>query len=537
MSFLEAPWLLLLVPLLARLVSGERNGDDPWRTRVDVPLALASGVGVAALCAFWLARYHLKGWPLTASDFAQYCQSVASMQAGTMAYWVPQRSVGAGLAAALMSRELGVLGGLIASTLLSQAVIGTAVYLWGRAAHGRVAGVASAILVGAVAPLVVLSRTVTFYPPFIAACAVCSAGAMLAVRFRTLPALFAGGLGASLVLLADVRGLYWALAGLTITLIGAVPPYLGRLPRRLLVVFAPVVASWFVGRALLLPDTPGLDSQLQIYVADAVQRTSGAAVDLPPIPADDFVWGRSSPLAIPGALVRMAELTQLLPAELAQTVEVAHNRSAHLTPWLGLVAVSVLLWVLRMRLRPWTMLAFLLSLGPYALTFWSTATTLAHARYLALAMLAIPVALGVPLGAFIGAPSPLKVAAPLLGLLLVLVLGVVPSWLSPVASWREPFNAELEPQVFQLQAVGMQAANAQCVVALARDRYRGRDWDPYSYPVELPALPNISPTGELIVPNAAAGGGAAPMMVGPAGEMLGAPMPAAPAAPAPVPPP
>lgn len=499
---LESAWLLLLIPLVARYFAPNQNGDDAWRTRVDIPLTLFAGVLMAALSSFWLARYHLKGWPLTASDFAQYCQSVASLQSGGFQYWVSQRSVPSGWLAGMLSRDVGVVGGLVLSTLIAQAVTGSAIFLWARAAHGRVAGIASVLVACAVAPLVVLSRTVTFYPMFVAACALCSAGAMLAVRYRNLPALFMGGLGVGVALLMDVRGLYWALAGLVITCIGVVPRYIGHLPKRLGVVLAPIAASWFVARATTLPNAQGLDYQTRFFIEDAVARVPGASVDLGAVSGQDFLWGRSYPWEIPGAILRLMAMTAKIPPELAQSVEVAHNRETYLLPWIGPVVGGLLLWVLRMRLRPWTMAAFLISLGPFAVAYVTTATTLAHPRYLAVAMLAVPVALGVPLGAFVGAPSPPKVGIPLLGFLLVLVLGVVPSWLSPVAGWRVAFKAEMEPRVFQLQAVPMDNQNAYCVIALARDRYRERTWSPYPYPVALPELPNVTLTGEPITPTA-----------------------------------
>jgi len=502
-SWVESPWILLALPVVARLFQAPNRSEDRWNTGADVGLAVACGILFAALSGLWLAKYHLRGWPLTASDFAQYCQSVASVQGGTLDHWVPQRSLPAGFLAGLYARQLGIVGGLALATLTSQAVTGAALYLWGRAAHGRVSGVASVLIGCSVAPLVVLSRTTTFYPELVAACALCSATAMLAVRYRTPIALFAGGCGSALVIAIDVRGLYWAMAGLVICLIAAVPNYLGSLPRRLVVLFAPFVASWVLAHMFLLHNQPGLDAQTLAFAADAVARVPDAQIELPAYGVNDFLWGRSMPWEIPAALWRMADISSRIPGALAGSLEVAHNREIYLLPWLGPLVGGILLWVLRMRLRVWTMLAFLLSLSPYALAMYSTATTLAHPRYLAVAMLAVPVALGVPVGAFVGSPAPPKVAVPLVGVILLLVLGVLPSWLSPVAAWRLPFNAEMEPKSFQLQVVPPKGDTQRCVTALAADRRAGRTWTPYTYPVELPALPNVTEQGELIVPGAA----------------------------------
>lgn len=537
MSWIESPWWLLLLPVVARFFAGELQGEDRWDNRRDIPLALASGFVYAGLCSFWLVRFHLARWPLTASDFAQYCQSVAAVQGGSLDTWVPQRSLVAGYLPGALSGELGVLGGLIAGAIASQVLAGASFYVWGRAAHGRVAGVSSMLLGCAVAPLVVLSRTVTFYPEFVATCAFSSAMAMCAVRYRTPASLILGGVGVGLVLLADVRGLYWALANLCIVLVGAIPNYYGHLPRRLLFVLGPVALSWFVGHLLLFPDAPGLDAQTRHFVADALATIPDAPVpELPDYAKQDFLWGRSMPWEVPSALYRLWEVSSYLPKALAGNLEVAHGRETYVWPWIGPAAGALLLWTLRMRRRPATLLGFLLSLAPCVLALWTTSTTLAHPRYLGVAMLGLPVALGVPLGAFVGAPAPPKVAVPLVAVLGLLVLGVVPGFLSPAASWRVPIYAETQPRDFQMNEVEFNAENVLCVKALARDRAIGRDWAPYEYPTPLPEPPRLNPDGDLPDPGVFgdAGAGLAPTRA-PDPAAVAAP-PAAPPAPEPEPP-
>ena len=80
---IEAWWLLLVLPLLLRLIPG-RSAEVPpslWR---DGGLALACGVGLAALSAGWLSAFYLGNGPVGSSDFHEYCATVAAYRDGAV---------------------------------------------------------------------------------------------------------------------------------------------------------------------------------------------------------------------------------------------------------------------------------------------------------------------------------------------------------------------------------------------------------------------------------------------------------------------
>lgn len=439
MSLVESPWLLLVLPFVARRFVREAPGEDRWSTSIDLGLAAICGLCLAIAGGVWLAGLHLDGWPVTAPEFTSYCQSVASLQRGTLAYFDPTLSVPAAVPAGLLSGSLGIVGGLMVASLASVGVLGAALYLWGRAAHGRVAGVAAVILTGAVGPLLVLGRTLTFAPEALAAWALCGATALLAWRYRTLPALAAGGAGAGLLFVVDPHALPYALAGLALVCVAAVPRWLGHLPRRLLVVTLPFGLAW-----------------------GCVAWTGGAA-------------GGVATLH-PGALPAGGMVASLA----------APSGALHLTPWVGPLVVALTLWGLAMRRRPWELVGFCLSLLPFVIPFVRGLAQPLDPPGLAAASLLLPIALGASLGAFVGAPAPPRVAIPLLVLLLLLVVGVVPGWLSPSAGWRAPIAAERGVEAYQMARVPLSAGTAHCVMALTRDARLGRTWDVIRYPAARP---------------------------------------------------
>ncbi|MSP54704.1 MAG: hypothetical protein EXR69_03730, partial [Myxococcales bacterium] len=71
--------LVTLVVLgLVRVLVPVTDEPEPW-SPFDVALAIAAGLSFAALSTLWLPDYSLRGAPLTASDFSQYCDSVGAV--------------------------------------------------------------------------------------------------------------------------------------------------------------------------------------------------------------------------------------------------------------------------------------------------------------------------------------------------------------------------------------------------------------------------------------------------------------------------
>jgi len=458
----HAVFPLLVIALLLRWKARLADPSTPWNTPVDLGLALGSGLVVTLLSTAWMTRYFLFRYSLTASDFGQYCESIGAFRDGALAGWAKQRSLVAGFLPATLSDALGVVDALFVGALISHMVMGIGVFLWARAAHSRLAGMVAVLLTAAVAPLVHLSRTTTFYPETVAGCVMSAAAAMLALRYRSLPALITSAIMSSTVLLLDVRGLLWALPAIGLTATAAVLAQ--GMARRIVglgALFLSLVISYQVGKQTTWDITPSLEQQTAFYVDEAIRRFAPddprAGISTDEEVADSrYVWGRSSLQEIPQTLYFLWSLKQDLPAGIENQPETQYFRRTHVIPWLGPAGLSLLLVLWGARRRPWVALGFLGSLVPFAVALQGSSQMVAHSRYIANGITMIPVLLGAGFAvAAQGALASQDTAPdgpPLrsgdwmgLTLLLGLVLGMVPTWLSPVANWRSPVSADIEP--------------------------------------------------------------------------------------------
>jgi hypothetical protein len=409
-----------------------------------------------------MTRYFLTRFPLTASDFGQYCECVGVGRSGSLEGWVHQRSVVAGLPSSALANVFGVVDGLFVGALVSHALMGVGLYLWARAAHSRLAGVTAVLLALTVAPLVDLSRTVTFYPQTVAGCVMAAAGAMLALRYRSLPAIVFSALTTALVLLLDVRGLLWALPMLGLTLLAiALSAGLWRKLVGSAVLVAVLAGSYPLGEATTWEQTPSLEQQTAYYVDEAIRRFNpgdrqvGIATDTEA--ADSrYVWGRTPVADIPKTLSFLWQLKAMLPEDIADQPETAYGRRTHVMPWVLPAALSLVLVLWGLARRPWLALGFLGTLVPFAVALQGTAQMVGHARYIANGVTMIPVLLGLGFAVLAGGRlgrrdsqfrGPVFRLAEIVAVLavLALVLGMVPTWLSPVATWRAPVSADIEP--------------------------------------------------------------------------------------------
>lgn len=507
-------WLpLLVVPLLLRAAL-RAPAEEPWRGRVDVPLALAAGVAAALIGGLWLARFELLNHPLTASDFGQYCVGVDLLRGEGTGRWPGQRSVAAAWLPGRLAGTLGILDALVVSAFVSFAATGAGVYVWARAVGGRLGAVCAALALGAVGQVVVLTRTVTFYPTTIAAFVLASAGAAAAVRWRTVPALLLAGVGAGAALLVDVRGLLWGLPTVGVGLLaaavgppgGAKGPVSGP-PALLAALLAPVGVAWLLGPWAFPLGTIALEQQVANWAADAA-RYAGATQPVE-VPVGGFIWGTSDLRALPTTLHWLATMADRLPPEVATDPSLARLRAMLGRHWLG-PAVGALVVVAATvgRRQPMALVALLVGTAPFLVALRGAVTVLGHPRYVATGLLVVPLLLGLAFEALATRrprqeavpPTPRGEALRLavgVGAFLLLLLGVVPSWLSPVAKWRVRVPADTEPTatlaVVAEVAAPTPAIDAACVAALRRDVASGRGPTLFAKPLDGPGYETTSP--------------------------------------------
>ncbi len=492
-AILYSPILLALPLVLLRRAPGGAPGSDRWDWRIDPALAAACGIGLGLLWGFWLARFHLLGEVLTAADYQAYCASISALREPDVGYWYPMRSMAAGWLPGLLARGLGILDGLAAGALLSGMVLASSLYLWGRALHGRLAGIAAAICASAASPLVLTTHHASFYPEIAAGLAAGAAGAALAVRYRRIWAISAGGIGVGLALLVDTRGLIWALPFLGLVTAAALVAPRRQIPLRLTALLLPLVAAWLLGGPAYAPTAP-----LEVQLATSANDTAGGGAVLPEDrEAGGYRFGHSNPLTIPSSLVTLWQASRRVSDDLASREVGRRNerqRQEQVVPWLAVGWTCLVLAVVALRRRPWLLAGLLVTCLPFAVSLRGTTGWEVTVRYLALAFPIFPLLMGIGAATLAqgqlartdpegpsGARAWLRAGIRTAGagaLLLALVVGLPPSWLSPAAPWRTPWESTPEAlQSSRYAATGVDRPgvpiNPVCIDGLQDDLERG----------------------------------------------------------------
>jgi hypothetical protein len=458
----HAVFPLLLIAALFRVFGRGGDPNAPWNTKIDAGLAVLSGVVGTAMSTGWMARYFVTRRPITASDFGQYCESLGAFRADQIDAWSMQRSLVAGFVPGLLADAFGIVDALLVGATMSHCLMLVGIFLWARAAHSRLAGLVAVAMACSAAPLVHLSRTVTFYPETVAGCVLSAAGAVMAMRYRKLPAFVFAALAIGLTLLLDVRGLLWALPALGITVVAVLlAPGLHRKVLGLLVVGGCLYGSHSIGAKTTWEQSPSLEQQTVYYVDEAIRRylpndPEAGLEKEKDFAGSRFVWGRSGATTVHKTLGFLLELRSAVPDGIENQQETAYSRRVHLMPWVVPGAVGLLLAVVGAWRRKWLVAAVLGSMVPFAVALQGTAQMVGHSRYLANGITMVPVLMGVGFAALYWGslsdsdedalrPALTRSDGLAVGLVLVMVLGMIPSWVSPVANWRAPVSADIEP--------------------------------------------------------------------------------------------
>ena len=395
--------------------------------------------------------FHLIDGVLIGSDFHEYCRSVSAMRPdGDPEVFSGQRSRLAALPSALLSGS-GIVQGMARAAVVSMAVIGGSIYLWGRALHSRLAGVAAVLLVASCSSFVLLVRTVSFYPAITAVFTLSGALCCVAMRWRSVGSLLLCGVGIGLCFLIDLRGLIWGLTALGPALLVVVLAPPKRWPVRLLALMLPIWLAWFGGRMAYVPNANPLEGQV-----DLIQRVKDKGRtpewDRSAWPTSAYVWGRTDVTGIPTTLQVLTIQSRLIPDWMVEDIRSTTEVNRSVTPMVMPMAVALLLALLALRRRPLLALTLLGLLLP---NFSSIQSAIRlgqlYPRYIASVAPAAAVVAGVAFASVAGRGR-IRLVVGTVGLL-VLVLGIVDGALSPVADWRE-ISATQPRQISPFVALG-----------------------------------------------------------------------------------
>ena len=492
------PWPLLVLPLALRLIPWRRSDPEGApRWQLDLPVALVLAVGVALLSTAVLSVHLTEYFPLSAADFDHYCDLVARVAVGDTHDYVGQRLPPPAWLPAALSSWLGLIDGLALQSFLALTATCAGLYLWGLSLHGRTAGLCAALLAGTVGPVAFLARDVSFYPVVVAASVVSAAAVAACLRFRTAwPALLAG-LAAAVALLSDVRGVLFAVPLVLVGMAASAVRGKGWQSASLRVglLLAPVVASWFVARAVVPAQTVGLERQALLYADQAVRDAGGSSEILSPQFVQTqvhtgFVWGHTPLTKLPDTFLFSRGLLASIPPDVRDSPQNRSMRERHLQPWLVPGLVAGILALLGLARRRWRLMALLVSAAPFVSMLWATGQVLPQERHLATGLAVIPLLLGLGVAVLAeGSPSPSGSLAGgtrggafpwrrwvLFAALVSVMLGFPPSWLGFEAGWRKGIVQSEPRTILQHVSDGKTRGEGHCTQAL--EQHRHEHWWP-----------------------------------------------------------
>ena len=476
---------MLVLAALGRLLPSAPS-DPPWSWRSDPMLALLCGLIVALMGGSWLMPFQLMDGAHFAGDLSEYCNAVIARSTADLSHYSHNRSMLPAWPAAVLLPKLGLLDAMLASSTAALGVLAAGLYLWGRALHSRLAGVAAALASCTLAPLLLLSRMMSFYPETTAVFTLAAGLTAVAVRFSSPVSLAVASLGAVLCLLVDLRGLLFALCFLVLILLAATRAPRRRWPARLAIPVLALALGWAAAGQAYLPQTAGLETQIDLK-RRLLDRdiTVPAALQEPLETA--YVWGHSDPREIPQTLLGLQRQSAALPPGVLMDETTQRHLDAYLRPWVPLISGALLVAALGVSfgaLRWWRLLTLLGTAAPFVVALkGAVELQRAFLRFLATGepILALLIGLGFAVlyegSARLGAPrrtGAMRLAVGSL-LMLMLVLGVIPSAVSPVASWRTPIPAsdrQLRRLVDALES-GSPSQMTACLQQLRRDEDGG----------------------------------------------------------------
>lgn len=397
------------------------------------------GIGLAAaVCAGgWMSRYSLVDGRYMAPDFNRYCGNLAVMMNGDWDVWHGASSLLPAWILAPIAGQVGLMASLEWGALLGFALVATSCYFWASALYNRVAGIAAVLFTLTMMPLLVMSRTLTFYPIHVGFFTLATAAGTVAMVRKSKGALFFAGLAMGLALVADARGLLFALPALAMAILGAFSSPRHTILPRLALVLLPLWASWGLGKRAYGDPSVSLEEQVSNLHSSALARSAlGSAVHTP---TTNFVWGQSPVLSIPSTLNQLRLQANSVSKYTRDLPKNQKKRSILVWPWKVPAITAFLLTTVALVRKPWHLLAMGLSLIPAALALRSVMVIEITVRFLGAIAPAIAVLLGIAFAVLVGKRKPAEpedtrwplrepVAVLVLG---ILILGILPSWLGP----------------------------------------------------------------------------------------------------------
>ena len=447
--------MIVVILLIAiGLLLGTQPKPPIWARHwiFDLLIAVLSGLLYACLATDWFALFYLENSPVTYADFIEYCNGVSAprpLDAGVS----NKRSALPMLLPRYFYDTQGIFDALAWGALTAQILMGSCFYLWGRLAHSRSLGLLVVLLAFIPAPMNFVGRILSSYPAMSLSFMVGATLSLWGISAKRPLAMMGAGIGVGLILLADTRGLVWALPLFSISLCTSV--YRGSWRDKLVRLsglLLPLYVSYLLGEKVYVFDAIGIEPQVDM------RPSLYHWVGLYPPPWDyssNFTWGMKPLTELPKTLIFLLEQSQLeVPEEL---VSFEIERGRYIAQYcLNFAAAGLCFAALMSRKNIWLFLGIFASVSPFFLTFRGALGMLEeHPRFYIQTLPGIIICWGficlglIQLGSRLALffhPSWLKkISLPVtLFLLGLLVFGSIPSFISPTADWRRGWHGRDE---------------------------------------------------------------------------------------------
>lgn len=436
-----ALFLLISIGIFCGSLSPSSSLTKTWLS--DGFIALGCGIAYACLATDWFSLFYLENSSVIYADFVEYCNGVSAprpLEAGVS----NKRSALPMLLSRKFYNEHGVFDALAWGAIIAQIGMGSLFYLWGRITHSRTFGILIVLLAFVPAPMNFTGRILSSYP----AMSLCfMAGAVLSLwgmASRRSFLMLSTGIGIALILLADTRGLVWALPLFCTAVFISV--FRGRWWQKILrlgLLFLPLYYSFQLADQFYVFDAIGIEAQVDIRPS----LYHWVKIYPPPwVYPSNFTWGMAPLSDLPKALFFLWEQALLdVPEEL---VSFEVERGRYIAQYhLNFAGAGLLFGLYQHRKDPWKALAILASVSPFLLTFHGALGMLEeHPRFYIQTLPGIIICWGFVCQGLLSLAAKWPILRPrwikkgtsplLLILMTVLVFGILPSFLSPTADWR-----------------------------------------------------------------------------------------------------
>ncbi len=500
---------------------------------------LATCLGLAVVMV-GVGNARVTGFPVTSSDFLDYCAAVDAVVRRSLEGWPTQRSRVAALLPALFASREGIYLGLFHASVVASLTWMFALFAWARALAGSRAGWLTLAWVGCFAPLVALTRTISFYAEVAAVHALAGACVAGALARGTRAWIVAAAVMMGVLPLIDLRSVVTLVALLPLAVLAGVcttaprsPHLTVRLAERASGGALPLLAvavSWTLGAYAFPRARASLPFAVEAYVRDASSLIGRPWVPPSASSFGVFAWGHGTPMGLVDAVGYLVAVERSRPPLFAEHAlyQPLCRELLRLGPVLATAAAVACVGLLR---RPRALLAFVLVSAPFLAQLRTAMLTLPHVRQLGLGALVLPLVMGVGCAVLIdmvvafmarawptqAGPAQIDVRLEQAGalvrrrarlrylrahvpwlwtalacaLLVAALLGRIPGRLGPSASWRAPIRSELDPglSVECARTGRVLRWEPRCGEYLRRDLARG-------YTLDVPAVLGVSPIAE-----------------------------------------